>query len=41
MKLDGAFSHEDMQITLVVTLEENSRLGAGDFVIAFDPGIVY
>ena len=40
MKLDGAFSHEDMQITLVVTLEENSRLGAGDFVIAFDPGLV-
>ena len=40
MKLDGAFSYEDMQITLVVTLEENSRLGAGDFVIAFDPGLV-
>lgn len=40
MKLDGKFSYEDMQITLTVTLEENSRLGAGDFVIAFDPELV-
>ena len=40
MKLDGAFSYENMQITLAVTLEENSRLGAGDFVIAFDPALV-
>lgn len=40
MKLDGSFSFEDMQVTLVVTLEANSRLGAGDFVITFDPTLV-
>ena len=40
MKLDGTFSYDDMQITLVVTLEANSRLGAGDFVIAFEPELV-
>lgn len=40
MRLDGSFSYEDMQITLVVSLEANSYLGAGDFVITFDPEIV-
>ena len=40
MKLDGTFSYDDMQIALVVTLEANSRLGAGDFVITFDPELV-
>lgn len=40
MSLDGAFSYDDMQITLTVSLEENSKLGAGDFVISFDPELV-
>ena len=40
MRLDGTFSYEGMQITLVVSLEENSNLGAGDFVINFDPTLV-
>ena len=37
MRLDGSFSYDDMQITLAVCLEANSHLGAGDFVISFDP----
>ena len=37
MRLDGSFSYDDMQITLAVFLEANSHLGAGDFVISFDP----
>ena len=40
MRLDGILSYEDNQITLVVSLEENSHLGAGDFVINFDPKLV-
>ncbi len=40
MRLDGTLSYEDKQITLVVSLEENSHLGAGDFVINFDPELV-
>ena len=40
MRLDGTFSYEDMQVTLVVSLEANSKLGAGDFVITFDPELV-
>ncbi len=40
MKLDGAFSYENMQISLTVSLEANSHLGAGDFVIAFDPELI-
>ena len=40
MRLDGTFSYEDMQVTLVVSLEANSNLGAGDFVITFDPKLV-
>ena len=40
MRLDGTFSYEDKQITLTVSLEEGSRLGAGDFVIGFDPELV-
>ena len=40
MRLNGTFSYEDTQITLTVSLEENSCLGAGDFVINFDPTLV-
>ena len=40
MRLDGTFSYEDMQVTLVVSLEANSNLGAGDFVITFDSELV-
>ena len=40
MRLDGTFSYEGMQVTLVVSLEANSNLGAGDFVITFDPELV-
>ena len=40
MRLDGTFSYENKQITLTVSLEEGSRLGAGDFVIGFDPELV-
>ena len=40
MRLDGKFSYTNKQITLVVTLEAGSRLGAGDFVIEFDPELV-
>ena len=40
MRLDGTFSYEDKQITLTVSLEAGSRLGAGDFVIGFDPELV-
>ena len=40
MRLNGTFSYEDTQITLTVSLEENSYLGAGDFVISFDPTLV-
>ncbi len=40
MRLDGNFSYENMQITLMVSLEANSHLGAGDFVITFDPELV-
>ena len=41
MQLDGSFSYEGKQITLEVTLEAGSHLGAGDFVITFDPELVY
>ena len=40
MRLNGTFSYEATQITLTVSLEENSYLGAGDFVINFDPTLV-
>ncbi len=40
MRLDGAFSYENKQITLQISLEADSRLGAGDFVLAFDPELV-
>ena len=40
MRLDGVFSAEDGQVILTVNLEEDSRLGAGDFVITFDPELV-
>lgn len=40
MWIDGTFSYENKQITLVISLEENAHLGAGDFVIAFDPKLV-
>lgn len=40
MRLDGTFSYEDKQITLVVSLEAGSNLGAGDFVITFNPDLV-
>lgn len=40
MRLNGTFSYEDMQVTLVVSLEAKSNLGAGDFVITFDPELV-
>ena len=40
MKLDGNFSYKDKQIILEVLLEENSHLGAGDFIINFNPEVV-
>ena len=40
MSLDGIFSYDDMQITLEVSLEADSHLGAGDFEITFDPELV-
>lgn len=40
MRLNGTFSYDDAQITLTVSLEENSHLGAGDFVIGFDPALL-
>ena len=40
MRLDGIFSYENKQVTLVVSLEADSHLGAGDFVINFDPELV-
>ena len=40
MYLDGDFSYEDQTITLTVFLEEASHLGAGDFVIDFDPKLL-
>lgn len=40
MRLDGTFSYENKQVTLVVSLEADSHLGAGDFVITFDPELL-
>ncbi len=40
MRLDGTFSYENKQVTLVVSLEAGSNLGAGDFIISFDPELV-
>ncbi|MBE6739729.1 MAG: hypothetical protein E7565_05370 [Ruminococcaceae bacterium] len=40
MELSGDFSFEDKKISLNVSLEEASKLGAGDFVITFDPKLV-
>jgi len=40
MALRGVYSYENRQITLTVSLEAGSRLGAGDFVIGFDPELV-
>jgi hypothetical protein len=40
MRLGGTFSYEDKQITMEVSLEAGSNLGAGDFVINFDPKLV-
>ncbi len=40
MSLNGSFSYDDMQITLEVSLEADSHLGAGDFVVTFDPELV-
>ncbi len=40
MALNGTFSYDDMQITLEVSLEADSHLGAGDFVVTFDPNLV-
>ncbi len=40
MWLDGVFSREKQQIVLTVNLEAGSHLGAGDFVICFDPTLV-
>lgn len=40
MRLDGSFSYAARQITLTVSLAAGSRLGAGDFVLGFDPALV-
>ena len=40
MALNGTFSYDDMQITLEISLEADSHLGAGDFVVTFDPNLV-
>ncbi len=40
MKLDAAYSSENKQVTLVVSLEKDSHLGAGDFVVRFNPELV-
>ncbi len=37
MSMSGSHSYSDKQVTLEIYLEENSHLGAGDFVVGFDP----
>ena len=40
MEVDATYDATTQQVTAVVSLEANSKLGAGDFVIEFDPSIL-
>ena len=40
MWVDAEFNEETKQVVAKIKLEENSKLGAGDFVLAFDPGVL-
>ena len=40
MKLNAQYDSTTDQVTAVITLEELSKLGAGDFVVEFDPKVL-
>lgn len=40
MSVNATFDQQTKKVTAVITLEENSHLGAGDFVLSFDPDIL-